>query len=263
MPRAAAGAASSNGNATASRAIDVLSLFTEDRPVVTASEVAAALGMSRSTTYRYLQSLRAAGLLEDDETGRGLRLGPRVLQLAAIARVSWSLGAAALPVMRRLAASSGETVILTRSAGSHVVCIEEVRSAHPIRLSYERGSVLPFHAGASAKVLLAWLPPEQQEALVGGGPLKGFTASTVTSPAALQADLGRIRTDGYAVSRGEVDAGVLGVAAPIFRSSGEVAAGLSLVAPQYRVAEHQIERLTKLVREAAAELTRWTAEHEV
>ncbi len=242
----------------------MLSLFTEQHPVVSVGEVAELLGMSRSTTYRYLQSLRGAGLIEDDEPsgGGGLRLGPRVLQLAAIARASWDFGTVALPVMRRMTESTGETVVLTRRAGDHVVCVEEVRSPHPIRLSYERGRVLPIHAGASAKVLLAWMPPDEVDALLGRTKLTGFTGSTVTSPTSLRKDLARIRADGHAITRGEVDTGVLGVAAPIFNRDGDVVAGLSLVAPEYRVGEAEIDRLVRLTCDAAAELTARVVDHD-
>ncbi|HLI15876.1 MAG TPA: IclR family transcriptional regulator [Acidimicrobiales bacterium] len=251
------------GNVTAARAIDLLSLFDDQHPVISAGEAAKALGMSRSTTYRYLQSLRAAGLVEDDETSGGLRLGPRVLQLAAIARASWDLGAVAVPVMRRLTEATRETTVLTRRTGDHVICVEEVRSPNPIRLSYERGRVLPVHAGASAKVLIAWLAGEELTALLERTQLRDFTGATVTSEASLRQDLERIRARGYAITRGEVDAGVLGVAAPIFRRSGEVVAGLSVVAPEYRVAEGEVDGLVALTLEAATELTRRVVEHDV
>src|SRR5690606_20673006 len=73
---------SNHRNLTADRAIQLLLLYDDDRPVLTAAEVAERLGMSRSTTYRYLQSLRAAGMLEED--ARGFRLGMRIFQLAHI-----------------------------------------------------------------------------------------------------------------------------------------------------------------------------------
>ena len=73
-------------NATAERAIDLLLVFDEQHPVQSAAQVARRLGMSRSTTYRYLQSLRSHGLLEMDVRRGTYRLGNRIIQLASIAR---------------------------------------------------------------------------------------------------------------------------------------------------------------------------------
>lgn len=79
-------AARAGRNATAERAIDLLLVFDEQHPVQSAAQVAKRLGMSRSTTYRYLQSLRSHGLLEMDVRRGTYRLGNRIIELASIAR---------------------------------------------------------------------------------------------------------------------------------------------------------------------------------
>lgn len=240
-------------NATAERAIDVLLLFDEERPVLAAAEVARRLNMSRSTTYRYLQSLRAYGLIEEDAAG-GFRLGPRVFQLARVARQGLGLSEVALPPMRELAALTGEAVLLTRRSGNHVVCVERVESRFPMRLSYERGQVLPLHAGASAKVLLAYLPPAEIDAALAS-PLPSYTPQTVTDPARLRADLAAIRAAGYAVTESEVDANVRAVAAPIRNAADEVVAGITLVAPAFRVDETALPRVLDAVQATAAAIS--------
>ncbi len=79
------GASTTGRNSTADRAIDVLFLFDVHTPVLSAGDIAERLGMSRSTTYRYLQSLRTSNLLEEDAVRGGFRLGSRVFELARIA----------------------------------------------------------------------------------------------------------------------------------------------------------------------------------
>src|SRR4051812_43888338 len=86
-------------NTTADRAIDVLLLFNEQRPILSAEEVAEILGMSRSTTYRYLLSLRSYGLVEEGDINGEFRLGPAVFHLARVARKGLGLSEVALPVM--------------------------------------------------------------------------------------------------------------------------------------------------------------------
>jgi len=247
--------ATSGRNTTADRAIDVLLLFDDESPVLSAGEVATRLGMSRSTAYRYLQSLRSSDLLEDDQARGGYRLGARLLQLARVARKGMGLSSAALPVMRELAVDVGEAVLLTRRSGRHVICIELEESNQPIRLSYERGHVLPLHAGASAKILLAYAEPSDVEEFLGSGPLEGFTTRTVTDPELLRGQLGAIREAGYVVSDGELDDGVRGIAAPILHADGRPAAGLAIAGPAFRMTNDRLPGLVAAVRSAAARIS--------
>ncbi len=142
-------------------------------------------------------------------------------------------------------------MLLTRRSGKHVVCLERQESSFPLRISYERGHVMPLQAGSSAKVLLAWLKPAELETVLEGVRLDRITAATITDLAVLREDLERSRERGWAVSWGEVDEGVVGVAAPIWRDGSRVVAGLALVAPAYRVSEGRLEELAALVVAAA------------
>lgn len=241
-------------NTTADRTVDVLLLFDEKRPVLTAAEVSRLLAMPRSTTYRYLQTLRSSGLVEEDLTRGGFRLGPRIFQLARVARQGLDLQEIAVPIMRQLVERTGEAVLLTRRAGNQVVCVERIESGHPIRLSYERGYVLPIHAGASAKVLLAFSDAAEIDAVLGSmdAPLPRYTERTVTEPDELRAQLAEIRRYGVAITDSEVDHGVRAVAAPVLSSDGRVAAGLSVVGPAFRLDEEALGRVAEAVKDAAA-----------
>ena len=219
-----------------------------------AAEIAERLEMPRSTTYRYLQTLRSYGLIEEHGESK-YRLGSRVLQLARVARAGLGLSDVALPVMRRVSERIGEVVLLTRRSGLNVVCVERVDvSAHRVRLSYERGHVLPVHAGASAKVLLAFADPLEIDEVLEGARLVRFTSRTVVDPKRLRKQLAEIRLDGHVVTDGEVDDGVRGVAAPIFDADGKVAAGLSVAGPAYRLADSRISGVIRAVREGADEI---------
>ena len=240
-------------NSTAERAIDILLLFNDAKLIWTANEIAEALGVARSTSYRYLQSLVAAGLLE--EADRGFQLGPRVLDLARLARRGSGLAEIARPHLRQLASASGESVLLTRRSGSHVVCIDVATSATAIRTSYEPGHLLPLNAGASARVLLAWETPETVASLMGQSPLQAFTSNTITDPEEFQRELERIAEAGYALSRAELDAEVVGIAAPIRGADGSVKAAVSVAALSSRVPEADEQRVIEMVLETARRIS--------
>lgn len=241
-------------NSTADRALDILGMFTAERLVVSGVEVAARLGTSRSTAYRYLQSLVSTRFLEE-APGGGYRLGLRVLELARVARRSYGLSDVAMPVMTRLAAETGESVLLTRRSGDLVVCLDRAEStSHPVRISYERGSALPVNAGASALVLLAWSDPEETRGLLERTRLASFTARTVTDVDDLMTRLAEIRSLGHSVTRGELDSDVLGVAAPILDEAGTVVAAVSVAAVASRVPAAREGAVVAAVRAAATEI---------
>ncbi|MER5276471.1 IclR family transcriptional regulator [Streptomyces sp. NPDC002809] len=239
-------------NSTADRALDILLLYTDERLSLSGAEVARHLGVARSTAYRYLQSLLAAGLVEEGPAG--YRIGPRVLALARLARKGIGLEAVARPVMQRLRDELCETVLLTRRSGSMVVCLDRVESDGPMRLSYERGHILPVNAGASAMALLAWEGQEDILSVLGHRPLMKLTSRTLTDPDELMARFKRIRVRGVAVTREELDEDVVGVAAPVFGRDGEVRAAVGVAAPVSRLTATRANEVERRVRSAAAEI---------
>ncbi|PSR42883.1 IclR family transcriptional regulator [Rhodococcus sp. AD45-ID] len=243
-------------NSTADRTLTILGMFSDNRLHISAGDVADALDCARSTAYRYLQTLVSTSFLEE-APGGGFRLGIRVMELARLARRSFSLTEIALPVMRALADELGETVLLTRLVDNAVICIERCEgSSQLIRLSYERGTRLPINAGASALVLLAWLHETQARDLLAGEPLQCFTESTLVDIESLMNRLSEIRTNSFSVSVAEVDPDVIGVAAPVFGDDGSVVAALSVVTMRCRVPSQRLDELVSAISAASNKLSR-------
>lgn len=242
-------------NSTADRALDILMLFTDQQPVLTGAAIAERLGVARSTAYRYLQSLVGQSFLEE-APGGGFRLGLRILEIARVARRSYGLSEVALPVMTALSARVGETVLLTRRTGDLVVCVDRAEAdTRPVRISYERGSILPINAGASALVLLAWSPEQDARALLERVPLERFTPTTVTDVEVLLERLAQIREEGYSLTRAELDPDILGIAAPIQAEDGEVVAAVSVAAIESRVPLALTSHIIAEVRTAARDIS--------
>ena len=242
-------------NSTADRALDILSMFTDEVAAVSAAQVAERLGVARSTGYRYLQSLVSNRYLEEAAGGR-FRLGMRVLELARLARRAHRLTDVAAPVVIDLAATVHETVLLTRRVGDIVTCLDRAESdTHRVRISYERGATLPVNAGASALVLLAWSDPDEARSVLRGTDLRRFTPATLTDVDALVERLATIREAGYSVTRSELDHDVLGIAAPIRDAGGRVIAAVSVAAVASRVSVQLERTIISSVLDAAARIT--------
>ena len=182
-------------------------------------------------------------------------LGLKVFELARIARVSYGLSELAIPILRDLAQSTGETALLTRRSGNRTVCLErEEPPGHLVRLTYERGAAVPLNAGASSLVLLAWEDPDTVHELLGDTAFPRFTDKSLTKAEQIVRRLAEIRADGYSVSRGELDPDATGIAAPVRDDHGRVVAGVSVVAVSRRM-EGVEDKVVAKVREAADRLT--------
>ncbi|WP_406163468.1 IclR family transcriptional regulator [Streptomyces canus] len=242
-------------NSTADRALDILMMFDDTQLVISGSAVAERLGVARSTAYRYLQSLVGSRFLEE-APGGGFRLGLRVLEIGRLARRSYGLSEIAVPVMTELSEDVGETVLLTRRTGELVVCVDRAEArARAVRISYERGSTLPLNAGASALVLLAWIPQDEARRLLEAAELRRFTPATLTDADTLVERLSHIRRAGYSVTRGELDPDVTGVAAPIRDDQQKVVAAVSVVALGSRVFPEAEAELAQKVLKTAQKIT--------
>ena len=233
---------------TANHVLDVLLLFNDSRPALTAEEIGDLINAPRSSTYRYIRTLRDRGLLQKTVDG-GFTLGPRVLQLAHVLRNRQESGNVILPLMRTLSQRTGETIVLARLFDGTPICVERVPGPQTIRINFERGQLQPLHAGASSKVLLAYAPEVTWDAHLGR-PLARFTEHTVTDPAILKSQLREIRQQGYCVSDGEVEPGVRAVAVPIHGENEQVLA-LSVVGPAFRMRDEVVAEYRKLLQAAA------------
>jgi len=249
-----------SANSTADRAIEILLMFDDEHPSRTAIEVAERFEMSRSTTYRYLSSLRAQGMLVDAGEA-GFRLGPRIFQLARVARRGYSVLQLAEPELRQLVAATGETVLMTQLNGLEISVIECIESAQPVRISYNRGQALPSPSTASAKVFLAFGEPRAVQTVMRRRKFQRYTDKTITDAAQLAQEIEGVRSRGFAVNREEVDEGISAIAAPITSRDGFAHYAISVVAPSFRMGRDQLDRHAQAVRTAARRISAAVAEH--
>ncbi|MFW6184080.1 MAG: IclR family transcriptional regulator [Chloroflexota bacterium] len=248
----------SRSSSTAENVLDVLLLFEAGSTELTAGQISRRIGAPRSTTYRYIRTLRDKGFLEATDND-AFRLGPRLLQFARTAHHREDVGAIALPHMEQLCRQTRETVLLTRLSGRAAVCIERVEAPQTIRISFDRGQLQPLHAGASSKILLAYVGESQLDDYLQQ-PLERFTDNTITDPDALRAQLRHIRRQGYCISESEVDTGATAVAVPILDSRERLVAGLSTAGPTFRMDETVVNRHVTLLQETATAIQEQLAE---
>ena len=148
-----------------------------------------------------------------------------------------------------------ETVHLSVLDGEQVMCIDKLDSPEPVRAYSEIGRRAPAYCIATGKVLLAWRELYQPSLHLVNSKREAFTAATITNVAEMVKKLARIRSQGYAVNRGEWRARVWGVAAPITDGTGRVMAAIGVSGPARRIKQAGIRSMEKEVTEAARRIT--------
>ncbi|WP_376093615.1 IclR family transcriptional regulator [Roseomonas sp. CCTCC AB2023176] len=206
------------------RAVDVLDALAAGAAGI--RELAAQLGIPRSTVYRVLNSLEARSVVVRG-ADNAYRLGPHLLRLARAVPIGFDLVGAARPVMEALAAEQRCTVKLSVLDGADALVVATVESPESYSVTTQVGRRFPLHAGAASKVLAALGPPDARERALAG-PLTAVTAATITDPAVLRSELDEVAARGWAEDRGEFADGVRAVAAPILGPDGRIAAALSV-----------------------------------
>jgi DNA-binding IclR family transcriptional regulator len=232
-----------------------LLLMVADRGEVRADELSALLDMPLSTVYRYLRTLGDFGFV--DRRGGQFRLGPKLLIGTGANVSSEQLIRHADAPLRMLVEETGETAIVVRRIGLSSICLHQVESDEPLRVTFEPGTMAPLYEGAPGRVLLAFAPSDVLDEVLAQD-LTRITDATPTE-ADLRASLGGIVMTGMAVSEGELIGGSVAMAAPVFREDGIVGA-IALIGPAFRCDEAWRTRAGRLVQEAGRAINAALAE---
>ena len=233
------------------RMLSVLDTFTERAPIWTVDGIAAARGYTRATAYRYVGELCAAGLLTRVAQG-AYALGPRIIELDRQIQRSDPLLHVADQVMQGLLhPGRGQVVLLCSLFRDEVLCVHQVGRDKTLALSYARGRPMPLFRGATSKVILACLPERRLTRLFVDHHEEIRKAGLGRKREEFLASLKAIRRSGYSITRGEVDAGVVGLAAPVFGGERSVLGSLSIVYSKGRFPERRADRTIARLKHAA------------
>lgn len=237
------------------RGIDLLFLFSHNRPALSLREISVALDIPQSTAYRLLATCRKKQVIIRDPASRKYVLDAGLLRLQAAIQANLDITKIVIPYLEDLATRSGETSQLFLLQGHQVVCAEAVTSPNMIRFMPERGRGLPLHAPAAGRAVLAFLPDEFLTRYIQQHGLKAMTPYTVTDPQELQRLLAHVRAQCFAVSFQQMYAGARGVAVPIFDHRGGVLGSLCISGPDPRFSEDAAAALAPLLQKHARALS--------
>ena len=216
------------------RGLAILSCFTPKRPVLGIADIADELGMSRSTTHRYVITLLALGYLEQGAS-RKYRLGLRVTDLGMSALNSTGLREHAQPYLEELRQRSSYTVSLGVLDGPETLYVDQARSFRrgpgQSNVDVRTGSRLPAYCTAMGKLLLANLPEADQRELLSQIKLSKQGPNSITSKKALREELDQVLDASFAVDDEEVAKDLYSIAAPVRNEARQVVAAVDISVP--------------------------------
>jgi DNA-binding IclR family transcriptional regulator len=235
------------------RALDILSLLSEERPLIAVRDIVNATGLAKTTVIRIVQTLEQSGLLW--ATPSGYMAGPGLWRWAHLARRSWELPPETQRLMRELAARERETVNVYVARDIVRVCIAQQESPQPLRHVVQVGDELPMWAGASAKVLLRAASPALLERIARSSPFGDDHVERIREW------IEEATHQGYAVSHGEREAGLSAVAVPLTGRSGTVVAALTLSGPTVRFTDERVADFADALLAAAKQMNERGFDH--
>jgi DNA-binding IclR family transcriptional regulator len=219
------------------------------------TEIAAELGVHKSTAFRLVAVLEARGFVEQLADRGKYRLGFGIVRLAGATAAQMDLAQEGRRTCEELAANLGETVNIAILDGNGVVNVSEVRGPAAISSHNWVGQRTPVHATSSGKVLLAFAPEPLRSSLLQP-PLERYTDATVTDTERLERELEDVVRRGWAATEQEYEVGLNALAAPVRDGDGRVVAAVSVSGPSFRLPSAALDVLAPVVVAATDALSR-------
>lgn len=233
------------------RMLDVLGLFRPDQPVIDIEIICRQLGYTPASAYRYVKELSDAGLLV--RLPRGYAVGPRVIELDRHITEYHPILASSRNHVGSLVEQTGLELLISELYGSTVITIFDQMGIDKRTVRFGRGRPMDLFRSATSRVILAYLLPRQLRRLYD----QHLQAATHIAPTwkDFSKAMLSIRKSGYCVSRGELDQGMAGIAAPIFDEKRRILGSLTLVGSTERFNAFHESFLANLVCVAASHIT--------
>jgi DNA-binding IclR family transcriptional regulator len=255
-PAPTAGPPSENGTTapvqSVDRAITILELLARGGES-SVTEIAAGLGVHKSTAFRLLATLETHRLVEQVNDRGRYRLGVGNLRLAGATTARLDVVSEARPVTRQLAADTGETVNITVRSDESALYLDQVAGSSALQSHNWVGQRIPLHATSNGKVLLSEL--SEQDLAEALPHLPRYTDQTITARQRLRDELDEVRRLGYALATDELEVGLTAAAAPIRSAHGDIIASMSISGPTFRLTRARLDETVPMLVAAATEVS--------
>ena len=231
------------------RALQVLELFSLEKPEWGVTEISKALNIYKSNVHNILSTFAEKGFVKKDSKTDKYKLGIKFFELGSVVIKNVDLRRIAHPHIEKLSKEFNETVHLGVLDEGRVVSIEREESNKGLCSHIEIGKRTPLHCTAVGKAIMAYLSEDKINFIIKEKGLEKYTENTITNKEELEKEFLKIRKQGYAVDNMEHEEGVRCVAGPIRDYNGKVIASMSVSGPAFRIDKSNIPNIAKKVKE--------------
>lgn len=219
------------------------------------TELSQRVMMSKSTVYRFLQTMKSLGYVAQEGESEKYSLTLKLFELGAKALQNVDLIRSADVEMRELSRLTKETIHLGALEEDSIVYIHKIDSLYNLRMYSRIGRRNPLHTTAIGKVLLAWRDRSEVQEILSDVEFRRSTANTIVSAEALLEVLDQVKVQGFGEDNEEQEEGLRCIAVPVFDRFGVVIAGLSISFPTIRFSEEAKNEYVAMLHRAARNIS--------
>lgn len=240
-------------DSTLSKGLRVLETIAGSRGGIGVSELSRRLDLTKSNTFRLLQTLVALGFVRQ-ESDKTYSATLKTWQVGREVVENLNLRAAAAEMMRYLSDETSETIYLAVRDGLNVVYIDKIDSLKPIQSWNPIGGTAPITNVGTGKALLCAEYPALRNSAAAN--LKAYTTKSILDLETLDKDMGETRLRGYAVDHGEYRPNIVSIGSAISLPDGVPAGALGVSVPNVHLQDGDIERIGALVQQASVRVSK-------
>jgi DNA-binding IclR family transcriptional regulator len=222
------------------RGFRILNIVSNSSTPLSLSELSKESELSVSTIQRLAYTLQRLGLLDRDQQSKRFRIGPEMITLSFTVIDNLTLKNIAYPHMKKLSEQLDEVVALMALSGTRMIIIESIKTRQILNVNTGSGTNVPWHATASGKAILSFLPENRVDTILEQHNFKKYTENTITSKKTFNRMLPGIQKRGFAMAIDENAYGLGAVSAPVRSSNGDVVAALTVMVPTARVTRKKL-----------------------
>ena len=237
------------------RAMKLLELLAQSHSGLTLSEISRKLGVAKSSAHVLMRTLENLGYLKRSNANGKFFFGLKMVSLSKMALENLDLREQAKPFLQKLMLRTGLTVHMAILEGGEAVIVEKVEAPGMLRLSTWVGRRLDANSSGVGKALLAFSPDETFDQFLVRRSLARNNKNTITSPERLKRELKMVRMLGYAFENEEGEIGFRCIGVPLFDSTGQVVAAISVAGTTAQIAEESVGKLARLIQQSATQIS--------
>ena len=234
--------------------LQVLKMFTKEKPEWGGRELAHAMDIDHAKVYRILETFEVHNYIQKDPVTKKYSLGLAAWELGVTMSEILDVDHLLKPVLEELFHETGESVFLTILDKNEGVTLQAIEPDNKVKFSVSVGSRAPLYVGASYRSILAYMPETYIDNYIQTQEFIQHTENTITNPDKLRFELEKIKTQGWATSEGEYTPDIIAIAVPLFGKNDKIIGSITISGPIYRITDDKINKYLFLLKEARDKL---------